>query len=191
MARPKEFDRDQVLDRAVELFWEKGYEATSMADLVEALGVGRQSLYDTFGDKHALYLAALDRYVRGHSPATAFATGQPVRKQLRALFSGLVARVTTHKERGACLLGAAVVERCPGDQDVAARFLRETRHLEAALADRLREAQADGEIGTHHDPAGLARYFVNALYGLQLSARAHPDRAFLDPIVDVTMAILG
>src|SRR5262249_38606558 len=62
MARPKEFDRDAVLDRAVELFWAKGYEATSLGDLVESLGVGKQSLYDTFGDKHALYLAALDRY---------------------------------------------------------------------------------------------------------------------------------
>lgn len=191
MARPKEFDRDEVLDRAVDLFWRNGYEATSMADMVEALGIGRQSLYDTFGDKHALYLAALDRYLGGPGALGALPADVPVRKQLRAIFQTMVDRAVAHPERGLCMLGAAAVERCAEDDEVSKRFCRRTHELEDAFTRRLEQAKADGEIGAHHDPRGLARYLVNALYGLQLSARAHPRHAFLDPILDVTLSVLG
>lgn len=191
MGRPKEFDRDQALDRALELFWSRGYEATSMSDLVEHLGIGRQSLYDTFGDKHALYLAALDRYRTEHSTTPWHLLDQPLRKGLRALMLAVVDWLATNPDGKICMMVGAAAERCPQDPEVAARFCTSTRDQEARLAARLRRAVDDGEIGAHHDPEAVARYLINTLYGLQLSARTTRDRAALAQIVDVALSILG
>jgi TetR/AcrR family transcriptional repressor of nem operon len=106
MARPKEFDPDQALDRAVELFWRKGYEATSIQDLVEALGINRSSLYGTFGDKHALYLAAIDRYCEDVVAPRVAELDQAAspRAAIRQLFLSLPTRATRRRERRGCLL---------------------------------------------------------------------------------------
>src|SRR6266852_1410049 len=92
MARPKEFDRDQALQKAMEVFWSRGYEAASIQDLVKHMGINRQSLYDTFGDKHALYLQALDRYreVEGRKLLELLERPGSVKKSLRQLFEGVV-----------------------------------------------------------------------------------------------------
>ena len=78
MARPKAFDVERALDRAVEVFWTRGYEATSLCDLLEHMEIGRQSLYDTFGDKHGLFLAALERYRRAMSQSLLGALERPL-----------------------------------------------------------------------------------------------------------------
>jgi TetR/AcrR family transcriptional repressor of nem operon len=191
MARPKEFDRDAVLDRAMDLFWERGFEATSVGDLVDRLGIGRQSLYDTFGDKRALYLAALDRYRErfGVLVPDALAKDLPVRRLIRELLQGAIdASLASGRS---CMLIDAAAERCPHDAEVKRRFCGNAARIEEAFAARLEESRRRGEIAAHHDPRALALYFVNALNGLQIMAKSTGDRRALEQVADVTVSILG
>ena len=105
MARPKEFDRDQALHKAMEVFWSRGYEAASIRDLVEHMGINRQSLYDTFGDKHALYLQALDRYqeVETRKVFELLERTPSVKKALRQLFGAVVKGALCKGPRRGCL----------------------------------------------------------------------------------------
>jgi TetR/AcrR family transcriptional regulator, transcriptional repressor for nem operon len=193
VSRPKEFDRDQALDLATEVFWKRGYEATSIGDLVDALGIGRQSLYDTFGDKHALYLASLDRYRQRHGSAVAAALGAdvPLRRSMRMLFEGAIDQLLGDPHGKSCMLVAAVAERCPDDPAVAERFCSNLHGMEQALQRRLVRAQQEGEIARHLEPLALARYFVNTLNGLQITGKAVRDRRALLEIADVTLSVLG
>lgn len=193
MPRPKEFDRDQVLDLATDVFWKRGYEATSIGDLVAALGIGRQSLYDTFGDKHALYLAALDRYRQRHGGAVACAleSDMPLRRAIRTIFEGAIDQLLGDPQGKSCMLVAAIAERCPDDKNVAERFCTNMKSMEQALEKRLVRAREEGEIGRLLEPAALARYFVNTLNGLQITGKALRDREALLEIADVALAILG
>jgi TetR/AcrR family transcriptional repressor of nem operon len=191
MARPREFDRDAVLEQALQLFWSRGYEVTSMADLVEHLGVGRQSLYDTFGDKRALYLQALDRYKQAHCLPLPLLDGRPLRVGLQMLLTAVVDWLRDVTNGRGCMLVHAMTERGVDDPEVRARFCANTDAMVAQLEARLSTARTDGELGAHHDPRALARYLVNTMNGLQLSARAGLDRAALMQIVDVALMALG
>ena len=191
MARPKAFDRDEALGRALDLFWKQGYEATSIVDLVDHLGIGRQSLYDTFGDKHALYLEALDRYGERYGDhAGRLAAEEPVRVALRRYLLGVVDAALSGDGR-TCMMVAAAAERCPADPDVNKRVVGNCASLERAFVARLERAQKAGELGRHQDVTALARYLVNAVHGLNITAKAMRDRAALEQIVDVTLAVLG
>lgn len=191
MARPKEFDREAVLDRAVDLFWSKGYEATSMGDLVDALGIGRQSIYDTFGDKHALYVAALDRYRErfGGVPIDALHGHGALKKQVRDVLRGIVDKVVASGR--SCMLVNAAAERCPTDDAVGQRFCANTLAIEDVFAKRFTEARRDGELGFKHEPRALARYFVTQILGLQIAARGGADAKTLEQSIDLAVAILN
>lgn len=193
MPRPKEFDRDQVLDLATDVFWKRGYEATSIGDLVEALGIGRQSLYDTFGDKHALYLASLDRYRQryGGVVMAALDSELPLRRAVRQLIDSFIDQMLSDCDGKSCMMVAAVAERCPRDAQVAERFAANLEEMQRAFALRFTRAQREGEISKHHDPAALARYFVNTVNGLHITGKAVRDRATLSEIADVAMSVLG
>ena len=191
MARPREFDRDAVLEQALQLFWSRGYEVTSMADLVEHLGVGRQSLYDTFGDKRALYLQALDRYKQAHGLPMPLLDGRPLRVGLQMLLTAVVDWLRDVTNGRGCMLVHAMTERGADDPEIRARFCANSDALVAQLEARLITARADGELGPHHDPRALARFLANTMNGLQLSARAGLDRAALMQIVDVALMALG
>jgi TetR/AcrR family transcriptional repressor of nem operon len=192
MPRAKEFDRDQVLDLATDVFWERGYEATSIGDLVEALGIGRQSLYDTFGDKHALYLAALDRYRERHGGLVcdALDAALPLRRAMRNLLEGLI-DFQLSPDGKTCMMVAAAAERCPMDAQVAQRFALDLERMEQSMLRRFTRARDEGEIARHLDPAALARYFVSTLNGLQITAKGVRDRKALLDIADVAMTVLG
>jgi TetR/AcrR family transcriptional regulator, transcriptional repressor for nem operon len=192
VARPKEFDRDAVLDRAVDVFWARGYEATSITDLTDALEIGRQSLYDTFGDKHTLYLAALDRYRERTSTIVCGNLGAavPVRRAMRGLMQGIIDAILCDGGR-TCMLVNAAAERCPLDAAVGRRFAKAASTMSSTIEARLARARAEGELGSQHDPSALARYFVNAIHGLHITAKATHDRRTLEQIADVTVSILG
>jgi TetR/AcrR family transcriptional regulator, transcriptional repressor for nem operon len=190
MARSKEFDREQVLERAMELFWSRGFEATSIGDLTEHLGIGRQSLYDTFGDKHALYVAALDHYKEGGRMFADEALTRPgqLKRHMREV---LRATIDTTLETGrACMLLNAAAERCPTDTAVRERFCSNTNAVEEALVRRFRRAREEGELGGERDLRALARYFVTQIYGLQLSARGGIDRRALEQSAEVALSVL-
>ncbi|RJL30132.1 TetR/AcrR family transcriptional regulator [Bailinhaonella thermotolerans] len=180
MARTKEFDPDAVLHRAMELFWRRGYDGTSMADLVEHLGIGRASLYATFGGKRELYEKALDRYLRMRDPdpvAVLSAPG-PALPAVRAL----VERYVEEASRGllGCMVVNTAVELMGADPGLARRVESSWRDLEDALAGAFARAQAGGELPGDRDPRALAALVLVFLQGLQVMGRAEsPDTARL------------
>ncbi|MEU1024688.1 TetR family transcriptional regulator, partial [Streptomyces sp. NPDC005904] len=163
MARTKEFDPDAALQSALELFWRRGYEATSMADLVEALGIGRASIYATFGNKHALYLKALERYAEIQNPRLLATLSRPgpalpaVREVVRR-FGGEAA--SEEDRRSGCFVTNTAAELGPHDEAALRRVERSWEHIETLLHSALVRAQAQGELPADRDPRALARLLL-------------------------------
>ena len=191
MPRTKEFDRETALDRAMHVFWDKGYEAASLPDLLAAMGIARQSLYDTFGDKHALFLEALARYesVRGAELRSCLESAPSVRRAFRDIFLAIVDETFAEKRRG-CLGVSAIVELAAHDADVAEAIAARQRSLEAVFFRALEQGRESGEIPPAKDTRALARFLVAALQGLRVSAAALPEPAALRDIAEITLRAL-
>ena len=191
MARHKAFNPEEALDKAFQVFWRVGYEAASMQDLVEAMGINRQSLYDTFGDKRTLFRAALDRYVEQEVTQLQQVLEQtPSAKEgLRLVFDGVVSAAMQGDRRG-CILVNTVVELPVHDEQTARSLCAKLAQLEDALRDAVRRGQAAGEISRKHSPETLAGFLMNNLRGLRAMARASDDHAGLRDVVDIMFAAL-
>lgn len=190
MARPKEFDKEEALEKAMNVFWCRGYEATSMQELVDAMGIKRQSLYDTFGDKHQLYLRALDRYRSEQETqllALLNAPGQ-IKEKLRKIFDEIIKDSINDNTRRGCFMNNAMAEMTARDAQTAERAVSNMNNFEKTLEKALRLAQKNGEITEAHDATALARYFFNALNGLRVVAKTSSDKRVLEDIVKVTLA---
>lgn len=192
MARHKEFDRDEALHKAMEVFWSRGYEAASINDLVTHMGINRQSLYDTFGDKHALYLQSLDRYreVEGRKMFELLEQPGSVKKALRQLFERIIEGVLCGGQRRGCFVGNAMSElagRCP---ETAARACGQLAAAEEALYRMLLRGKKAGEIKGGRDLRAVARFLYSSLQGLQLMAKATQERKTLEDVVKVTLSVL-
>jgi TetR/AcrR family transcriptional repressor of nem operon len=192
MARPKAFDRDRTLARALELFQAKGYEATSIQDLVDAMGIGRQSLYDTFGDKEALYREALERYVAEgpRSVLVALESPMPLRRAVSAVLEGVVAQLASPGCRP-CFIAHAALDRARFDGWTAQCVQNGFQDCLSLWEHRFRRAQAEGDLGAHHDSRTLGLVFQSTIYGLQVSALAGVARPDLEAAVRITLSILG
>jgi TetR/AcrR family transcriptional repressor of nem operon len=192
MARHKEFDREEVLDRAMDLFWRRGYEATSVRDLVDHLGIGQGSIYGTFGDKHALFLEALDRYRRTQDPQLASLLEGPgsVKDKLRVAFEGLVEESTCEGGRRGCFMVNSAVEMAPCDPQTAKRVKANAAGAQGVFGEALVRAREAGEIPPDRDPRALARFLFNAVQGLRVMARAGARKEVMDDVVEVTLSVL-
>src|SRR5437899_1909555 len=192
MARHKEFDRDEALHKAMEVFWSRGYEAASIQDLVKHMGINRQSLYDTFGDKHALYLQALDRYREVESRKLFELLGRPgsVRKGLGQLFAGVVEGSLCEGQRRGCFMGNAMSELAGRCKETAARACSNMAAMEEAFYRALLRGKKAGELKGVRDPRAVARFLYSSLQGLVLMAKATQDRKMLEDVVKVTLSVL-
>src|SRR5260370_1386410 len=193
MARHKEFDQNEALHEAMEVFWSRGYEATSIQDLVKQMGINRQSLYDTFGDKHALYLQALDRYreVEGRRMFELLERPGSVKKAVRQLFAGVVDKALCDRERRGCFMGNAMSELAGRCKETAARTCSNVAAMEGALYRALLRGKKEGELKGVRGPRAVARFLNNSLQGLLLMAKATQDRKALNDVVKVTLSVLG
>jgi TetR/AcrR family transcriptional regulator, transcriptional repressor for nem operon len=193
VARTKEFDQEAVLQRALELFWEQGYEATSMADLVGHLGIARASIYATFGGKHDLYVKALDRYLQARDPGLVDALSQPgpALPAIRALVEAYVSESLCDVRRRGCMVVNAAVELMARDPQAARRVEASWATLEIALTSALTRARAQGEIPADKDPRALARFLLVVLQGMRVLGRAHPDPGRLRDAAAQALAALG
>ena len=192
MARPREFDIDAALDRAMQVFWAKGYESTSLDELCEATALSRSSLYAAFGDKHALYLHALDRYEEGAAEriTAALAAPLPIRAAIAAFLSRIIDDIVAGPGRRGCFIGNCAAELARADRAAAASVRRSLEHVEAVFRDGLARAQARGEIAAAADVDTLARFLTAGIQGLRLVGKAKPDRAALDGIAAVMLRCL-
>ncbi|MFD7956790.1 TetR/AcrR family transcriptional regulator [Streptomyces ardesiacus] len=191
MARTREFDTEAAVSRAMDLFWTRGYEATSVRDLTQHLGIGQGSLYAAFGDKDGLYRAALEHY-RTTLAADALRSleeGAGVRAAIRALLTERI-RIAVGSGGKGCLAVNAVCERVP--QDAATR--RTVREMQEAsreaLAEVLRVAAERGEIAARHDPHTAAAFLITFLNGLLVTSKITPDARSLEPLVEVALTAL-
>ncbi|CAN5448901.1 TetR/AcrR family transcriptional regulator [soil metagenome] len=192
MARTKEFDPEKALQAAVLTFWRLGYEHTSLSDLMQAMGIARQSLYDTFGDKRSLYLQALSRY-RDDSHASLralFAEGRSVKEGFSALLYGMSRKSRAEHERG-CLLLSANMERASDDAEIATFLRGNQKTVEAIFTEALQNAMLRGEVDGAKDAAGLARFFVATIQGMRAMARLNHDRKALASVAAVALQSLN
>ncbi|NKZ04609.1 TetR/AcrR family transcriptional regulator [Actinomadura latina] len=193
MARTKEFDPDAALRRALDLFWERGYEATSMADLVERLGIARASIYGTFGGKHELYLKALERYLQDTDPKIAEALSQPgpVLPAVRALIERYAEEAAQDRPRRGCLVVNTAVELAARDAEAARLVEASWAFLEASLTSALTRARAQGELPPGRDPRSLARLLLVLFQGMRVLGRAPADEGRLRDAAREALGLLG
>lgn len=189
--RSKEFETDVVLDRAIDLFWEKGYEGTSIQGLVERMGIGRASLYDTFGDKHQLFLAALDRYAENDMTRNlAFLEGNPKGLEAIRRFFRHAMEIKDHGCWRGCLLTSAAIEKAIEDPEIGRRVRNCMLRMEDSFAGVLADAGAMGELRLDVDRRSLARYLTTFFQGVVVLAKAQPPQHILDQTVDVGLSVL-
>jgi TetR/AcrR family transcriptional repressor of nem operon len=192
MARQKEFDRDEVLHKAMEVFWSRGYEAASIQELVKHMGINRQSIYDTFGDKHALYLQALDRYseVEGRRIVELLEQPGSVKRNMRQLFEIAIEKALCDRQRRGCFMGNAMSELAGRCKDTAARTCSNMGAAQEALHRALLRGKKEGELKGIREPRAVARFLYSSLQGLLLTGKATQDRKTLNDIVTVTLSVL-
>ncbi len=184
--RPREFDIDQAVDKALELFWRQGYEGTSLSDLIDALGITRASLYAAFGSKEGLFRRAIDRYEARAGAYRAAAERAPT--ALEAVKHWLEGPVELHgdKRNPPGCMGVHGALACGREAQIIRDELTARRGRgEAAIRRRLRQAAQDGDLGTDEDPADLARYFSALIYGMAVLAAGGASRRDLQGVADV------
>lgn len=193
MARTKEFDPDAALQSALELFWERGYEATSMADLVEHLGVGRASIYATFGNKHELYLKALDRYNdrRDSDLLDELSQPGPALPAVRAVVRRFAAEAGAGEQgRRGCFVTNTAAELGARDAAAARRVGASWAHVETLLHSALVRARAQGELPADRDPRALARMLLVLMQGLRVVGKASDEPALARDAAEQALALL-
>ena len=180
MARPLTFNKAKVLDLAMRQFWKKGYEATSLADLLRATGLSKSSLYATFGDKRKLFLAAFDAYRAARwAEMRQIAQRATGREVIRAFFEMIVADGMEGDGSG-CMSINEAVEMAPHDSDVRERVLSDLQLIEAELTTAVKRGQADGSIKSRKSASDLGRILMLAFPGVLVMIRAGFGRSTLD-----------
>lgn len=192
MSRSKQFDVDEVLLRAVQLFWDQGYENTSMQDLVEAMGIHKRSLYDTFGDKHTLFMKVLDRYEGMSDSRMDRMDSEPVpgsaKEQIRAVFEqGGIPEAG--RPRG-CLMVNTAVELALHDPEAAAKVNDYFAGTEMQFYRMILSGQQTGEFSSSLDAARMAEYLSSSLAGLRVLVKTTGDMEKLGNIIEMTLAVL-
>jgi TetR/AcrR family transcriptional regulator, transcriptional repressor for nem operon len=193
MARPRQFDPEDVLERTMRAFWERGYRETSVDDLVALTGVRPGSLYNAFpGGKHGLFLEALDRYSRLVVPEKLGALERPGAglAELRAYFDGLIEDLTTRDGQMGCLMVNSAMELAAVDSEVGALVRGHMARLERNAERALRNAKRRGEIPKGIDPRAKAAQLMATGMGLMVVGKTNPGRRMLTAIVDAAFADL-
>ncbi|MGG3466218.1 TetR/AcrR family transcriptional regulator [Neobacillus pocheonensis] len=192
MARSKEYEESEVLDKAMRLFWEQGYEKTSMSDLVEHMGIHRRSMYDTFGDKHTLFLNVMDRYSDKLSAdlANGVKLSKTATEALQFIFEFMIRLNVDEDLPSGCLLVNSAVELAARDVDVDTKSTQSFISAEQALKEIILWGQRDGEFTSDYDAEELAEYLHNALVGIRVLARTSVNIEKLQRITNLSIKFL-
>jgi TetR/AcrR family transcriptional regulator, transcriptional repressor for nem operon len=193
MARPAEFDRTKALEQAMNLFWCQGYEATSTQDLMQMMGLKPGSLYNTFHDKHSLYLEALDLYQQTVGACLFAVLDSPLtgKTAIEQFFAQLVDESVNDPEKRGCFMVNATLEMASHDKDVAQRVENSTCGGQAMFLHALQKAQSAGEIRTHQDLKMVAAFLMTTVQGIRVAAKVNNERSFLQGIVNVALSTLS
>lgn len=192
MARTKVFDEEVVLDKAMNLFWQKGYNATSAQDLVEGLGISRSSLYDTYGDKHSLFVKALKQYRKERIDDTIKNAGttEDVEAYIKSLFEFVKNEALQEDRARGCFMVNSAVELAPVDIEIAAIVNSIMRDFEDAVCRAIKKGQDTGIFTAGYPARSLARFIFNSLSGLRVSVKFDASKKMFDDIVNVCLYTL-
>lgn len=193
MARSKDFDENEVLAKAIQIFWYKGYNGTSMQDLVDGLGISRSSLYDTYTDKHTLFVKALESYQNAGTAKiqeiiTNSGSTKETIKQLLELSTGDLLEDKQHK---GCFMVNAEVEVAPHDQQVNNMVCKNDQQMEDAFYQVIQRGKDSGEINNPQDARALARFIINTVKGMRVTAKSITDPSVFNDIIALTIAVLN
>jgi AcrR family transcriptional regulator len=188
IGRPRAFDEGQALDRAMQVFWRKGYEGTSLADLTKAMGINRPSLYNAFGDKEVLFRKVLDRYEQGPARYVAEAMRQPTaRAVVESLFRATCNAAENSGDPRGCLLVQGALA-CGNEAEHVRQELTSRRAAgETALRRRFQRAKSEGDLSRRVDAADLARYIMTVLHGMAVRSASGATRKELQGIAEMAM----
>jgi TetR/AcrR family transcriptional repressor of nem operon len=193
MARPREFDTTEALSQAMQVFWSKGYEATSLTDLLDAMQLSKSSFYDTFGCKHEVFLATIEHYKKTMTAqfAGVASLDSPARKLIQSMFDRAVSRMTEEGGQRGCYLNNCAVEVALHDPKAAKLVNGGLGLMEDAFFALVRRGQSEGDIAADKDARALARFLTSSLNGLLVLGKANPDREALADICKTTLTVLG
>ena len=192
MPRPKEFNPDDVIEKAMQVFWHRGYEATSMEDLLTAMDLNRGSLYDTFGDKRQLFLKVIDRY------CTTFASSKfslldqpgPALPTLRRFISGMIEGGLADPQRRGCLIANTVMELSPHEKEIAGTVSQALKMVEDTFFKVLARAKQQGELKDEKDPRALARFLTTMMQGTIVMIKAGASADVVNQTAETALSIL-
>jgi TetR/AcrR family transcriptional repressor of nem operon len=192
MARPRTFEEAAAVEAAMNCFWRRGYEATSVRDLCAAMGIAGTSLYNAFDDKRSLFIRALERYMDG---ATRERIGRlekslAPKDAIRRFIGDIVERSVNDRDRRGCFLINSALEVAPHDRELGAEIAQRLGEIEAFFRRAIKAGQADGTIPADRDARDLARLLLGILLGIRVLARAKPDRALLEGMARPALALL-
>jgi len=190
MARPREFDRNEALDKAINIFWLQGYDGTSVQDLVDTMGIQRGSLYAAFGDKHQLFLEALDRYEQAFHCQLLELLRSSAKEGIRQLFAQVVVDCSCDRGNKGCFITNTAVGLSQGDAETAVRIQANFLRMENAFAEALERARISGELTDEHEPRALARFLTNSLQGLRVLSKSSIAPEVLAEVVSVSLSVL-
>ncbi|MGI9657781.1 MAG: TetR/AcrR family transcriptional regulator, partial [Gaiellaceae bacterium] len=190
--RPRAFDRDEVLDAAVMVFWEKGYEGASIDNLTEAMGIQRPSLYATFGSKRDLFVEAIDRYAATHGRGSfdPLRNDPDTKSAVAAFFDTNIRRATERGKPRGCLIACVATETAETDVTLRQTLFGMYSRADASIAERFRANQEEGSFPAEHDPDALARMVHSVIHSIRVRARAGATRKELTAIADDFMTVL-
>ncbi|MDB5022603.1 MAG: comR 2 [Mucilaginibacter sp.] len=192
MARTKDFDEDEVLTKAVRLFWLKGYNGTSMQDLVDGLGISRSSLYDTYGDKHTLFIKALEKYKEfaSNKMCNIVSNTTSAKDAIRQLLELTALELVDDNQHKGCFMTNAAIEVAPHDAQVSHMICQNDQEIENAFYQAIKKGQECGEITNKQDAKAIACFLFNNVKGIRVSAKSTSDKHVFDDIIKLTMSVL-
>jgi TetR/AcrR family transcriptional repressor of nem operon len=193
MARPVEFERDDVLDKAMRAFWNQGFHATSMSHLAELTELGSGSIYAAFHSKEGLFLATLDRYGERSvaSIAQALSRAESPLESIRVYFKKLAMETSKPQAQRGCLMVNTVLELARQNPTVQERLNHHFSRIEALFRDALESAQARGELAPEKDPASLAAFLMTNIWGLRVLAGTGPQSNRAQAVVSQILSLLS
>ena len=192
MARPREFDEMTALEAAIECFWQNGYEATSVRDLADKMGLSAPSLYNAYGDKRALCERALEHYLDQSARARIkrLEESLPPKQAVRQFIGEIIRHSVNDPERRGCFLINSALEVAPHDRELRVFVADRFAEIESFFRRSIKAAQAEGTVPQNRAAKDLARLLLGVLLGIRVLARSKPQRALLEGVARPALALL-